>query len=357
MPLGSLVPRWTYSADADLLVSLIAVQRWSRDSSGDREVVEKLTGLGYSTIEDRLRILAKMEEPPIRLLEHMWSWDSPFDAWRLLQDRMTEEILRRFHDEVPAILMESDPAFDIPPTERWHSFFQVQKKKYSRQLRQGLADSLALFTHHGAFSPPGERLTPRIASTSITRSVLHGIAGDERRWFSLKDIVERIAEANPGEFLQACELDIASAHPALPSMYVVSKTSFMTSSPHVHFLWALEKISWLPAHLSRSADILLYLSQREPAGNYGNKASNSLKEIFTYWYGNTGADSTRKLKAVDHLRDRYPDPSWKLMIDIAFNTHHVSGLSRPKWATWATGLPREVSTEEAQSYRTEFLIA
>ena len=52
-------------------------------------------------------------------------------------------ISRRFEEVALEVLAEDDPAYELPPEERWRASFHKKVPRYSQALRNGLADTLA----------------------------------------------------------------------------------------------------------------------------------------------------------------------------------------------------------------------
>lgn len=344
----ALAPTWAGPSDGSLLACVLLAQKWQADCDADCEVVAELIGEPYTTIEPKLAVLAASEDPPIRRKGNHWEIISAFDVWREVRRHITPDMLRRFHTCSVRVLGEADSKFDVSPEERWRAF--SQRRRYSALLRSGLADSLPLLAANGRRVPPGSATTAESMAVRIARDLLHRCHGDERQWFSVQDILEELAETAPDDFLRVCEEDMDSAEPVLPRLYVVSKSGFMTSSPHVNLLWALEKLAWSPNYLARSACILAFLSLREPEGNYGNRAGNSLGEIFLSWRPHTKATETQRLQALDTVRQRSPTMAWTLMLSLLSGRHSSTGTSQPKWADWAPLEEIPVTSGQRRTY-------
>jgi hypothetical protein len=333
---GSLASAWSNPADAMLLAPVLFAQAWRSDCEADRAVIAELAGISYDAIEARLAVLSSGDDPPIRRGAGGWSFISVLDVWRQVHRHLSTVMLQRLEAVAIRVLSEVDPKYDLPPDQRWYASILGQNRKHSPQLRAGLADSMAFIAAFGHRVPSACSYPPEAIAASVSRRLLEDSNGNERLWFALADVIEEIAEAAPGGFLSACERDLASATPVLPRMYVVSSTSFMSSSPHVQLLWALEKLAWSPAYLSRSATVLAKLAEGEPDGNFGNKASRSLRDIFLTWMPHTSSTIPQMIEALDVIRSRSPKHAWTLMTSLLWSGHDsTSGTSRPKWAAWA----------------------
>jgi hypothetical protein len=63
-------------------------------------------------------------------------------------------------------------------------------------------------------------------------------------------------------------------------------------------LWALEGIAWEEAYLSRTAVALAEIASHDPGGNWANRPSNSLTNIFLPWMPHTLASVEKRQAAM-----------------------------------------------------------
>lgn len=94
--------------------------------------------------------MAAQEDPLVAPVSgSFWALVSPFDAWREIRGQLKEADLKRLEAAVRAVLFEVDPASDLPAEERWRAGAEGKVRKYSSDLRTGLARSLALLGVNG----------------------------------------------------------------------------------------------------------------------------------------------------------------------------------------------------------------
>lgn len=72
---------------------------------------------------------------------------SAVDAWMLLVSKLTYDDMQRFESVVEMVLAEGDPALDLPRDQRWRASIDGKVRRYSGDLRRGLAQSLALLVY------------------------------------------------------------------------------------------------------------------------------------------------------------------------------------------------------------------
>jgi hypothetical protein len=64
-------------------------------------------------------------------------------------------------------------------------------------------------------------------------------------------------------------------------------------------LWALEGIAWEEACLSRTTVVLAEIAAHDPGGNWANRPSNSLTDIFLPWKPHTLASVEKRQAALE----------------------------------------------------------
>ena len=142
-----------------------------------------------------------------------------------------------------------------------------------------------------------------------------------------------LAEAAPQQFLHAA--DRLADNPGAVGALCESGT-LLGSHPHVHLLWALERLAWNKALLSEVTVVLGKLASRAPGIKIHNRPINSLREIHLPWRPQTMANAEERLAAIELLHDRFPDIGWSLVLALlprSFDT--ASPTARPKWRPWA----------------------
>ena len=102
-----------------------------------------------------------------------------------------------------SVLRKNDPQFELPPGERYAARIHGKILAHSRLLRAGLAESLALLrSHPKALTSCTFGKAESTAALAVRRILADA---DWVRWASLNDLLPLLAEAAPGEFLDAVE--------------------------------------------------------------------------------------------------------------------------------------------------------
>jgi hypothetical protein len=194
------------------------------------------------------------------------------------------------------VLRANDPSFELPSEERYAATIHGKILPHSGTLRKGLAETLALIGSRAA------------ALTNCTIGKADAIAllsvrelfeeNDWIRWGSLNNLLPTLSEANPDEFLAAVESAIASTPSPFDTLFEQEDTGVLGRNYITGLLWALEGIAWEEAYLSRTSVVLAEIASHDPGGNWANRPSNSLTDIFLPWLPHTLASVQKRQAAL-----------------------------------------------------------
>lgn len=241
--------------------------------------------------------------------------------------------------------MELDPVLDLDPDERWKAGILGVKRRFSRTLRTGLAQSLALLGAGG----PGLRghggVTAAQWARQTVRDLLARANADNsyRLWSSLNDVLCLLAEASPDAFLDAMQEGLRGTPPLHAAMFADNandKLGMGGNSPHTHFLWALETLAWSPEYIDRAVDVLAALTALDPGGRLSNRPMASLVGILSAWSPNTSADTDNRIRAIERLMRQHPAVGRRLLLNLiphggGFQTVHPG----PRFRDWKKETP------------------
>ncbi len=340
---GTTQPEWSLPENASALIPMLLAGSWDEGSEGDRMTLEKLSGRPYSDLSALAERWLKMPDSPLTRVSSRWKLVSRDDSWFLLASGITTDGLRRLERAALEVLAEDDPAYELPPEDRWQASLRAKTPKYSPSLRTGLSETLALLGARPEHVPDQSGLRGRVES--IVRRLL------ERqtwlRWASLSRQLPILAEAGPEAFLAAAESDLKQADSALLKVFEQEGDSFFGSSPHTGLLWALEGLAWDRALLSRVSLVLAHLDERAPLGKLGNRPSRCLEEIFMPWFPQTTATVEERVQILKMLARKQPQAGWRLLHELLPNQLQTSTPTRrPLWRDWALGWNGGVTNAE-----------
>ncbi len=326
----SLMPEWAQSTDAAELAIVELLGSWKESIDADRTIVENLSGNSYGDWIGKIREIAFRPGTPLAYQEGVWKFVARYEGWSALGPRLFDDHLDRFKAAAIEVLKERDPKFELPPEERFTAPIHGKILSHSQNLRKGLAESLALLG-----SNP-DALTSCSIGTAEDTAILavREILADAEwvLWASLNDLLPLLAEAAPGEFLNAIEKALDSDPCPFDTLFAQEGSGVMGTTYMSGILWALETLAWDPVYLIRVVSLLGELAARDPGGNWGNRPANSLTAILLPWLSQTCASISKRRVAVETLIREQPQEAWKLLVSLLPQSHQSSSGSRkPEW--------------------------
>ena len=303
---------------------------------GDRDALERFVGCSYVEATEALSSLDAGDAPMLPTSEQ-WHVVSPEDAWTLVSGHLSGDDIESFAEIAHDVLTEPDPFNGMSAGERMVAQYEEDRENCSRQLRRGVAATLALL----GGDPPQPHGAPAInRADGIVNRVLATANADPspRTWIQVAQELPLLAEASPAEVLAALRTCLAGSHDFVSSMFADrtdEDSLFMPAAPHVHVLWALEALAWSSDHLNAAADVLARLASVDPHGPRSNRALGSLASIMCPWMPHTSADAEARLNAVDTLRRRHGRVAWELMLAVLPDGFgHQADARGPRYRRW-----------------------
>jgi hypothetical protein len=330
-------PEWARPGSARKLAPFVLAGQWNDSFPEDRAVLQNLSGRSYAELTDTLVEWRFSPRPPVTKSGSIWAVGGRAQVWDWLHQTLVEDDLRRFQEISAEILREEDPRYELDTGQRWMAGAMGKKTKNSEQLREGLADGLAMLGGTSTTHPADGALSGQDLACFGVRGALQ--SADWKRWASLSPLLSLLAEACPDEFLSAVERDVAGEDPPLAQIFTDSEKGLVaTSSPHSGLLFALERLGRSPSYLSRVAVALARLVQLDPGGVLANRPGGSLIHLLQIGLPQTGATAQERLAVVDMLRQRVPDIAWDTMLGMLPTVGAITIPSAsPRWRVWPVG--------------------
>ena len=336
--LGMLPPYGTWE-NARLIAQAGLAGKWDGNSPADRSALEKLLGKEYGEWIETLRHEALRLDTPLIQQDERWRFVARGEAWNTLGSRISDDDLDLFQKVAIIVLGERDPQFDLPKEKRFSAGIYEKQLKHSSIFREGIAETLALIGSHSNSLTSCSLGKAETTALLVVRELLSN--ADWERFASLNSLLPLLAEAAPDEFLDNLEasledIDNSPFHQifAQEGSGGVGGWNYMSG-----LLWALETLAWHPDFLSRVAVILADIASFDPGGNWSNRPSNSLVDIFLPWHVQTTASFTKRIAAVKIILREQPEVGWKFLLDLLPHSHGItSGCHKP---TWRNYIPRD----------------
>lgn len=325
-------PPWARPPDSEVLAPLMLLGAFT-PSDGDRSVASRMAGAPFEDIERVLQRWNNTEDRPFAIASGQWHLASPEEALLIFHNDLTPADLQRWKETVREVLLETDPKLDLAPDERPAAALDGVALSHSSVLRRGVAEGVALVSTSP--EPLSDGTTGLGHAKRLIRMVLEQANADHSGalWRSLADVLPSLAEAAPGEFLDAIHDDLDRRDPLLARMFDDGgRDSWMTSSPHTGLLWALETLSWSDAYLVSASSALARLHLIDPSGRLSNRPMRSLASVFVGWVRQTSANADTKAAALTQIVESEPDVGWPLVKALWPRNHGTAfPPSRPRY--------------------------
>ena len=350
----SLLPAWAERSEAAELAIAQILGSWSETSAADRSVIEGLSGKQYGEWIGMMREVALRPATPLIQRDDNWKFVPRYEGWYALGPRLYNEHLDRLSTAVRTVLLERDPQFQLPPGERYAASIHGKVMAHSRALRNGLAETLALLGSHPKALTSCSVEKAELTAVMTVREIF--TEADWILWASLNNLLPLLAEAAPGEFLDAVERALQQDPCPFDEVFSQEGNGLLGRNYMTGLLWALETLAWDTAYLSRVVICLGELAERDPGGNWANRPINSLTTIFLPWLPQTCASIDGRIAAVRTLMAELPNIAWKLLLSLLPQLLSSSSYTRkPAWRKtipddWRDGVTHGEYLEQVSAY-------
>jgi hypothetical protein len=277
-----------------------------------------------------LRDVLQEKDNPLALRNGHWEVVDRKALWNALSSRIFDTHLNQFKVCAVEVLRKIDPQFELPAEDRYAASIHGKVLKHSSDLRQGLAETLALLGNHGNILQNCSQHKSQTVAVLSIREIFE--QANWQLWCSLNYLLPTLAEAAPNEFLNIVENALRQTPCPFDELFAqegvgISGRNYMTG-----LLWALEALSWNEEHLVRAAVILAELASHDPGGNWGNRPANSLTTILMPWYPQTLAPIDKRIASIRAIKTEFPNVGWKVLLTLLPNQHQTSsGAYKPRW--------------------------
>lgn len=300
-----------------------------------------------------LRNLSLKADGPIVHRGGRWSVRDRLEVWKAVGNRFFNDDLDRFAETAIKVLGECDPQFDLTSEERFASYIYGKVLKHSPDLRQGIAETLALL---GTNSDCLKSCTPGKAEY-IAGHVVNTLldSTDPRAWASLNDVFPLLAEAAPEAFLTSIEKSLKN-HATFEGIFAEEGAGIAGRNYMTGLLWGLETLAWSSDYFARALMILAELATFDPGGQWANRPSNSLWAVLLPWFPQTLASIEKRIASVEMVCKEFPDVGWNLVLALLPQTHQSSTNNpRPNWRQcippdWKEGSSDEDYWKQVDAY-------
>jgi len=319
---------WTQHPDATYLVLAVLLGSWQEKNKSDIEVVSQFLKISYDEWLKKAQEILHCPGCPLSVTNGEWSIADRAELWEQLGSRLLDQNLNLFKSLAISVLKDPDPAFELPADERFAAIIYNKELKYSRALRKGVAEGLAIL---GSLPKVCCNCSPgkaRDIAYGVIRELLSN--ADWVLWGSLNNLLPSLAESAPNQFLKAVENAIYQT--PCPFDKLFSQEGIGSDNYLTGLLWALEGLAWDKQLLVRVCVALGGLASHDPEGRWSNRPANSLVTILQPWLPQTLASADKRDVAVRTILNETPDVGWNLLLRLLCGQHLISFESyKPSW--------------------------
>ncbi len=337
---------WNQHTSAQKLAVANLIGSWNESNESDIAVVTQIIEEDYSNWIVSLRETLQAHDCPLSYKNGLWRFKDRLKSWKGLGARIFDNHLDTFKIVALDVLRIDDPSLELPGEERYAAAIHGKVLPHSNNLREGLAEALALI---GSQAASLTRCTQGKASAIAVLSVRELFEeSDWLRWGSLNSLLPTLSEASPSEFLLAVENSIAATPSPFDKLFEQEDTGVFGRNYITGLLCALEGISWEEDCLTRATVALAEIAAHDPGGNWVNRPGNSLRDIFLPWMPHTLASVEKRKAALKTICKEQPEVAWKLLESLLPNQHSTtSGTHQPSWReTIPKGWDKSVTNDE-----------
>jgi hypothetical protein len=345
---------WTQHPEATYLALAVLIGAWNEKSQCDLDAISQLLDIRYDEWLKKARELLHYPDSPLSLKNGIWKVVNRTELWNLLGSRVLDQNLETFKSLAISVLKERDPGFELPAEERYAASTHGKVIECSHVLRKGISEGLAILGSHPDACNNCSQGKAETTCLLVLRELLTD--ADWVLWGSLNSLLPTLAEAAPGEFLDAGEKALRQSPCPFDRLFAEEGNGVFGRNYLTGLLWALEGLAWDEQYLVRVCVALGELASHDPGGQWANRPSNSLATILLPWLPQTLASVDKRKVAVQTLLNEWPDVAWNLIIQLLPSQHQTSsGSHKPSWRKtipddWEKGVTHQEYWQQVSFY-------
>lgn len=291
---------WMKPENNRFYLPAILLGSWDEAREGDKELVERFSGMDYSEFDKGLQLLLNSSEPPLIKVGSVWQVSSPKLFVTRVLNEISSESIEHFKECIDWVMEDDDPDV-IAKRDATDLQFWQDKHLYSGHIRRGLLQSITI-------------MAVVLESQGLSTEWIDGFIASKLKEFSLERFlsnrhnIQWMAECSPNAFLDFLEGDLKTGSKILSNVFEVKHTNFGIVGSEIYYselLFCLEGLAWDVRYLPRVTALLLEFCKYPNDSNYSNKPINSLYCIYRFRLPQTLADFNSRLEILQSLSKRY----------------------------------------------------
>ena len=351
---------WQKHELGSVLLSANLLGGWDESVDQDKASITEISGVNYDEWVKGAREILQTNDSPLSLKDNQWKIVDRKVYWQELAGFVFDSHLDALKKTIVTVLSEKDPAFELPPEERYAARIHGKILSHSTLKRKSLAETIALIGSQPKVLVNCSRAKAESVAVLTIRDVFEN--ADWILWGSLNDMLPDLAEAAPNEFLTAVENTLAISPCPFDELFEQEGSGVFSANYMTGLLWALETLAWDEELHVRTCVALAELASHDPGGKWANRPINSLAEIMLPWLPQTIASVQKRQVALKTICREQSQVGWKLLIGLLPNQHRTSTQNhKPKWLNiipedWDKGVTRDEYWQQS-SYCSELALS
>lgn len=334
------------------LAPLLLFAAWDERNSHDVELILRVTRKSQAELNKIIRENSTGAGAPLSIDGSMWKWTSRRSAWVGLSRQLLPIDIREWKSEVVRIFQLVDPRFDLPSDERWLATIKDKTPPYSRELREGLVETLELLAINRGTDL---KFDGRHEAEDIVRSILRSLTS-WTQWATLEFELPRFTEVAPSIVIAEIRTRLDRKDMSLlEALAAVEHGGLGVRRQFDGVRRAMEILAWSDEHLHDAVFVLGAIQSVASKNNQYQGALSSLVEIFLPWHPHTNADFDRRTEALRNLSQRFPDVAFALLLRLLPDQTRASlGTAMPQLSIPGRSSQWKATNDSARITQREF---
>ena len=333
-------PGWLKNPEIKELIPMLFVGGWNDRYEGDKEIIEKISGVTYSQYLEKVDKWLKMEDAPIFKVINNFQATSIQDMWTFLFLYLTDQDFDKLKESIIKIFGEIGDDSNKEKTYIEQIF--NGKRKYSQHLLHGILISLIMINNETSKS---QDFINSFVYT-IVQQLLKPIY-TYQQWNNIAPYLPLLVEASPEAVLEKLDKEINEDKSGLWELFYNINTDFMSENRYTHILWTLEKLVWYENYMIKSILILAKICEKHFDYKLSNSPANSLCSIFCLWNPKGYLNAKDRCMLLENICDLYPITGWNLIDNLLPSGNQIdAGISKPHWSILSDNVPSKVTMKE-----------
>ncbi|MDP4120916.1 MAG: hypothetical protein Q8876_07700 [Bacillota bacterium] len=309
-------PKWSSEQNINELIPALLAGGWKSDYEGDKEIIEKLSGLNYSSYIEKISKWSIKEDAPIFSIQNNYQIVSAQDLWSTLFIFIQREAIEKFKDCIIDVFKATK---------------ESNINKYSELIRKGLIINLIILADKNNTENHFNILSTEDFVYLLIRDLLAPIVTLDQ-WIMICPSLPLLTEASPKAIIEKLEIETSKPEAEFWNLFSSQEHLFLAMNKYNYILWALEILVWFKNYAVRAIMVLIKLSERNFIYKTMNTPLDSLYNIFCTWYPQSCLLIDERNLVLEKICEDYPRSGWNLIISLVPVYRSLCGpVQKPRW--------------------------